>query len=298
MTPRSGDAVPPDDPLRFPLSPDELTALVRAALEEDGAFADVTTIATVVSDRRAHAVIVARQGGVIAGVPLAIAVFRLLDSHVAIRVDADDGERVTAGMRVMQITGDPRALLSGERVALNFMQRLSGIATSTARYVEEIRGTGAQIVDTRKTTPGLRKLEKYAVRAGGGRNHRIDLSQMVMIKDNHLAAVDGDIGRAVRRAREFAPEGIDVEVECDTPDQVRQAIAASADIILLDNMPSEQLRECVDMVHGQAMTEASGGITLANVRAVAETGVDWISIGALTHSVRALDLAMEFVAPP
>lgn len=271
---------------------------MRAALEEDGAFADVTTIATVVSDRRAHAVIVARRAGVIAGVPLAIAVFRLLDSHVAIRVDADDGEHVAAGTRIMQITGDPRALLSGERVALNFMQRLSGIATSTASYVEEIRGTGAQIVDTRKTTPGLRKLEKYAVRAGGGRNHRLDLSEMVMIKDNHLTAVDGDIGRAVHRARHFAPEGIDVEVECETPEQVREALAANADIILLDNMSGEKLRECVELVHGQAMTEASGGITLANVRKVAESGVDWISIGALTHSAEALDLAMEFVAPP
>jgi nicotinate-nucleotide pyrophosphorylase (carboxylating) len=298
ITPRSGEPVPPYDPLRFPLSAEELMAVVRAALEEDAAFNDITTIATVVSDRRGHAAIVAREAGTIAGVPLAIAVFQLLDSHVAIRVDADDGQRVAAGERVMHLTGDPRALLSGERVALNFLQRLSGISTQTARYVEAVRGTGAQIVDTRKTTPGLRRLEKYAVRAGGGRNHRLDLSGMVMIKDNHLAAVDGDIALAVRRAREFAADGIDVEVECDTIGQVRGAVEAGADIIMLDNMSPEEMREAVALVGGQAMTEASGGITLNTVRKVAETGVDWISVGALTHSVRALDLAMEFVAPP
>ncbi len=290
--------MPPDDPLLFPLTPDGLIGMVRAALEEDGAFHDVTTIATVVSDRRAHAAIVAREGGVIAGVPIAIAVFRLLDDHVAIRVDADDGVRVAAGERILHITGDPRALLSGERVALNFLQRLSGIATATARYVHAVQGTGAQIVDTRKTTPGLRRLEKYAVRAGGGRNHRMDLSGMVMIKDNHLAAVNGDIALAVRRAREFAADGLDVEVECDTLDQVTVALEAGADIILLDNMSLDQLREAVAMIRKQALIEASGGVNLSTVRAVAEAGVDWISVGALTHSVRSLDMAMEFVAPP
>jgi nicotinate-nucleotide pyrophosphorylase (carboxylating) len=293
VTPLSGDAIPPDDVLRFPLSPEALTAVVRRALEEDGAFNDVTTIATIVSDRRDHATIVARQGGVIAGVPLAIAVFRLLDSNMAIRVDAEDGDRVEAGESILHLTGDPRAILSGERVALNFMQRLSGIATQTARYVDAVRGTGAQIVDTRKTTPGLRQLEKYAVRAGGGHNHRMDLSQMVMIKDNHLVAVGGDIARAVSRARQFAPEGIDIEVECDTPQQVSEAMEAGADMILLDNMSPALLRECVMMVKGSVMTEASGGITLSTVRQVADTGVDWISVGALTHSVVALDLALD-----
>jgi nicotinate-nucleotide pyrophosphorylase (carboxylating) len=184
-------------------------------------------------------------------------------------------------------------LLSAERVALNFMQRLSGIATMTARYVEAIAGTGAHILDTRKTTPLLRRLEKYAVRAGGGLNHRMDLASAVLIKDNHLAAVDGDVALAVSRARALAA-GIKIEVECDTLEQVRAAVGAGADIILLDNMQLMELREAVKLVDGKAVTEASGGITLNTVRLVAETGVDWISVGALTHSAPALDLALDF----
>jgi nicotinate-nucleotide pyrophosphorylase (carboxylating) len=184
--------------------------------------------------------------------------------------------------------------LSAERVALNFMQRLSGIATLTARYVEAVAGTGVHILDTRKTTPLWRRLEKYAVRAGGGLNHRLDLSAAVLIKDNHLAAVEGDIALAVSRARAVAPSGIKVEVECDTLDQVREAIDAGADIILLDNMQLVTLRAAVKLVDGRAVTEASGGVTLDTVRSIAETGVDWISVGALTHSAPALDLALDF----
>jgi nicotinate-nucleotide pyrophosphorylase (carboxylating) len=194
----------------------------------------------------------------------------------------------------MFLSGHARGLLSAERVALNFVQRLSGIASLTARYVEAVAGTGAHILDTRKTTPGLRRLEKYAVRAGGGLNHRMDLSSAVLIKDNHLAAVDGDIRIAVNRARKVAPPGIKVEVECDTLDQVKAALDAGADVIMLDNMQLLDLREAVKVVDGRAVTEASGGVTLESARRIAETGVDWISVGALTHSAPALDLALDF----
>jgi nicotinate-nucleotide pyrophosphorylase (carboxylating) len=195
---------------------------------------------------------------------------------------------------VLYLSGHARALLAAERVALNFMQRLSGIASITARYVDAVRGTRAKILDTRKTTPGWRLLEKYAVRAGGGTNHRLNLSSAVLIKDNHLAAVDGDVGVAVRRARDLAPAGTKVEVECDRMEQVRAALDASADIIMLDNMSPAQMAECVALVNDRAITEASGGVTLETVRAIAETGVDWISVGALTHSAPSLDLALDF----
>ena len=192
------------------------------------------------------------------------------------------------------VTGHARALLSAERVALNYLQRLSGIATITARYVDAVRGTNAKILDTRKTTPGWRSLEKYAVRAGGGTNHRMDLSTGVLIKDNHLAALDGDVARAVSRAREQAPRGIKIEVECDRIDQVERAVEAGADIILLDNMAPSLLAECVALVAGRAILEASGGVKLSTVRPIAETGVDWISVGALTHSAPSLDLGLDF----
>ena len=192
------------------------------------------------------------------------------------------------------VTGHARALLSVERVALNFLQRLSGIATITAKYVAAVSGTKAKILDTRKTTPGWRTLEKYAVRAGGGINHRMDLSSAVLIKDNHLAALDGDIALAVRRARDLAPAGVQVEVECDRPEQVEQALSAGADVIMLDNMPTNVMAACVRIVRGRALVEASGGVTLTNVHAIAETGVDWISVGALTHSAPSMDLALDF----
>jgi nicotinate-nucleotide pyrophosphorylase (carboxylating) len=194
----------------------------------------------------------------------------------------------------MFLSGHARGLLSAERVALNFVQRLSGIATLTARYVKAIAGTGAHILDTRKTTPGWRRLEKYAVRCGGGLNHRMYLSSSVLIKDNHLAAVDGDIALAVKRARAVGPAGIKVEVECDRLDQVRVALDADADVIMCDNMGLADLRSAVKLVDGRAVTEASGGVNLETVRAIAETGVNWISVGALTHSAPALDLALDF----
>jgi nicotinate-nucleotide pyrophosphorylase (carboxylating) len=194
----------------------------------------------------------------------------------------------------MFLSGHARGLLSAERVALNFVQHLSGIATLTAKYVEAVKGTRAHILDTRKTTPGLRLLEKYAVRAGGGLNHRMDLAAAVLIKDNHLAAVDGDIGIAVERARAVGPAGIKVEVECDTLEQVRKAIDAGADVILLDNMGLKEMSEAVKLVEGKLVTEASGGVTLETAKDIAETGVNWISVGALTHSAPALDLALDF----
>jgi len=294
ITPLSTPAVGSVGMLRFPYSQAELHALVKSALDEDGAFNDLTTIATVVSDRHARGRLVARAPGVLCGIPLALETFRTLDPKVTIRVDCEDGARLEPGDSVLYLSGHARALLTAERVALNFMQRLSGVASATARYVDAVRGTHAKILDTRKTTPGWRLLEKYAVRAGGGTNHRLNLSTAVLIKDNHLASVDGDVGLAVHRARDLAPPGTKVEVECERIEQVQAALEARADIIMLDNMSTAQMKECVELVAGRALTEASGGVNLDSVRAIAETGVDWISVGALTHSAPALDLALDF----
>ncbi|MEO7502194.1 MAG: carboxylating nicotinate-nucleotide diphosphorylase [Gemmatimonadaceae bacterium] len=280
--------------LRFPLARLMTATLVRDALEEDGAANDLTSIATVVSDRRTRCVIIAREAGVVAGIPLARESFRQRDPPASVRAAVRDGQKVNAGTPVIFVTGHARGLLSAERVALNFMQRLSGVASLTRKYVDAVKGTGAKIFDTRKTTPGWRRLEKYAVRAGGGMNHRNDLSSAVLIKDNHLAAVDGDIELAVRRSRELAPAGTPVEVECDDLDQVRSALVAEAEVIMLDNMSNTMMREAVELINGRAVTEASGGVTLDRVRAIAETGVDWISVGALTHSAKAMDLALDF----
>jgi nicotinate-nucleotide pyrophosphorylase (carboxylating) len=294
ITPLSEPGVDGSGVLRFPLNHDALNSLVQSALHEDGALNDLTTIATVVSERRARAKLVARDPGVVCGVPLALEAFRLIDPKIAIRVDVEDGTRVEKGTPVLFLSAHARGLLSAERVALNFMLRLSGIATLTARYVDAIEGTKARILDTRKTLPGWRALEKYAVRAGGGKNHRTDLSTGILIKDNHLAALDGNIDLAVRRSREIAPKGMQVEVECETKEQVADALVAGADIIMLDNMSPESMAECVRMINGRAIVEASGGVNLSNVRAIAETGVDWISIGALTHSAPAMNLALDF----
>ena len=293
VTPLSVPAIDSAGALRFPLKQQALDALVREALDEDGAFNDLTTIATVVSERRARAALVARESGVVCGVALAVDAFRLLDPKVAIRIDVEDGMKVSAGSSVLFVNGNARALLSAERVALNFLQRLSGIASLTAQFVAAVEGTGAKILDTRKTTPGWRRLEKYAVVAGGGFNHRLDLSSAVLIKDNHLSALDGDIAMAVHRARELAP-GVKIEVECDNLEQVERALAAGADIIMLDNMPTDDMQAAVKFVRRRAILEASGGVTLTTVRAIAETGVDWISVGALTHSAPAMDLGLDF----
>jgi nicotinate-nucleotide pyrophosphorylase (carboxylating) len=294
VTPMAATPIQTPDELLFPLTRPIVEKVVHRALVEDGAYNDVTTIATVLSNRRARGTLVARQSGVIAGIPLALEAFRLVDPKVSIRIDVEDGVRVDANHPVLFVSGHAREILSAERVALNYLGRLSGIATLTARYVDAVRGTSARIVDTRKTTPGWRKLEKYAVRAGGGLNHRMDLATGILIKDNHLAAVDGDVALAVRRAREKAPAGMRIEVECERLEQVEAAVAAGADIVMLDNMHVMTMRECVQFVNGRAIVEASGGVTLESVRTIALTGVDWISIGALTHSAPAMDVALEF----
>jgi len=280
--------------LRFPLKPPMVEDLVRSALQEDAAFNDLTTIATVVSNRRSRATLVARERAVVCGLPLALEAFRLLDAKATFRIEHEDGARVSAAQPVLFVTGHARGLLSAERVALNYMQRLSGIATITSQYVDAVKGTNAKILDTRKTTPGWRALEKYAVRAGGGTNHRMDLSTGILIKDNHLAALDGDVAKAVSRAREIAPKGVKIEVECDNVEQVQRAAEAGADIILLDNMTVDTMAECVKLVAGRAILEASGGVTLATVRKIAESGVDWISVGALTHSAPSMDIGLDF----
>jgi len=293
VTPRSVRAANHEEGLLFPLSSEETRLLVRSALEEDGALQDVTTIATVRSDRRTHATLVARQKGVIAGGPLAIEAFHQLDESVTVRVDAEDGARVDEATPVFFLTGKARALLSAERVALNFMQRLSGIATLTRMYVDAVAGTRAKIVDTRKTTPGWRRLEKYAVRAGGGKNHRMNLSSSVLIKDNHLAAVDGDVALAITRAREIAPLGAKVEVECDRIDQVERALAAGADIIMLDNLDDGELRDAIARIARRAHVEISGGVTLDRLHRIAALGADDVSVGAITHSAPAADISLE-----
>jgi len=283
-----------EEGLHFPLTKKELTALVGQALQEDDTKHDITTAATVLSNRRARCRLVSRQSGVISGLPLACEAFEQLDPALTMRVDHPDGSRIQPQTPVMFLSGHARGLLSAERVALNFVQKLCGIATMTARYVDAIAGTGAHILDTRKTTPLYRRLEKYAVRCGGGLNHRMDLSSSVLIKDNHLATVEFDIALAVRRARAVAPAGMKVEVECETLDHVRAALDVGVDVIMFDNMQLAELREGVKLVNRQAVTEASGGVTLDTVRQIAETGVDWISIGALTHSAPALNVGLDF----
>ena len=291
----------------------EIRQAVQLALAEDIGSGDATTLATVPETATAKALLRAREPLVVAGLAFAEAAFAELSQHnseklgtrvtrpsggeIKIERLAQDGQHAGENETLLKISGPARALLSAERVALNFVQRLSGIATLTAQFVESIQGTSAQILDTRKTTPGWRRFEKFAVACGGGHNHRLGLDDMVLIKDNHLVALRGEkpnaIAAAVRRAREKFPK-LKIEVEADTLEQVEQAAAAGADIILLDNMNPVQLRLAVQKVKGRARTEASGGVNLANVRAMAGTGVDYISVGALTHSARAVDMGLDF----
>ncbi|MGA2285175.1 MAG: carboxylating nicotinate-nucleotide diphosphorylase [Dehalococcoidia bacterium] len=274
-----------------------LRQIVLAALSEDGAFDDVTTAALVPPDLSGKAVLLAKAPGVIAGLPAAAAVFRAVDPSLSFRPLVAEGSRVQPGDVLAEIEGSTQAILRGERVALNLLQRLSGIATATARLVDAVAGLPVRILDTRKTTPGLRALERYAVRMGGGQNHRWNLATGILVKDNHWRAVEaagGSVESAVRQLRERAP-GMAVEVEVTTVEEAQQALAASVDVLLLDNMGLEEMRRLVEMARGKAKTEASGGITEATVRAVAETGVDYISVGAITHSAPALDISLELV---
>lgn len=279
------------------LSLEEVRGAVCAALAEDIGDGDVTTLATVPPETQATAVMQAREPLVLAGMAFAETAFSELGAEIRIQRGLHDGQRAAAGKVLLEVQGPARALLTAERVALNFVQRLSGIATLAAQFVEAVHGTAAQILDTRKTTPGWRRFEKYAVACGGARNHRFGLYDLVLIKDNHLAALRHEapnpVAAAVERARARYPD-LKVEVEADTLEQVEQAVAAGADIVLLDNMNLVQLRLAVQKCKGKAQTEASGGISLATVRAVAETGVDFISIGALTHSARAVDIGLDF----
>lgn len=268
-------------------------AVAEALAEDLGLGGDITTEATIPSGTRAAGVIAARQPGTIAGVQLAEAAFKTLDPFVQFDVIAGDGRRVEAGGTIARVGGDARALLGAERTALNFLGHLSGIATLTARYVAEVAGTHSQIVDTRKTMPGLRALEKFAVRCGGGVNHRFGLFDAVLIKDNHIVAAGG-IGAALERARARAGHMVKVEIEVSSLDELVEALRLAPDAVLLDNMPVAMLKAAVAEVAGRVITEASGGITLNTVRAIAETGVDLISVGALTHSAPVLDIGLDF----
>ncbi|HEV7216974.1 MAG TPA: carboxylating nicotinate-nucleotide diphosphorylase, partial [Chloroflexota bacterium] len=261
--------------IAFPLGSDELRNHVRRALAEDVGWGDVTTRAMIDPAVQARGVIAYREAGVVAGLPVAAAVYAVLDPAVRWRSLVADGATVVAGATVAEISGPAASLLTGERLALNYLQRLSGVATLTARYAQALAGTGARLVDTRKTTPGLRSLEKYAVRCGGGSNHRHGLSDGVLVKDNHIAILGRQgvgLREAVARVRAAVPHSLRVEVEVDRLDQIEDVLAGGADIILLDNMPPAALAEAVRLVAGRAITEASGGVTLENIRACAEAG--------------------------
>lgn len=279
--------------MTFELSPLLVADAIRAALAEDlGRAGDVTTQATIPENANARAVIAAREAGVIAGLPLALAAFRQMSEKAGVETWIADGARVAPGDIVARIEGPARAVLSAERVALNYLGRLSGVASLTALYAARISHTKAKICDTRKTTPLLRAFEKYAVRCGGGANHRFGLDDAVLIKDNHIA-VAGGVVPALRAAKDFVGHLVKIEIEVDTLDQLREILSEGADAVLLDNMSPDDLRKAVEMVGGRMVCEASGGVTLDTVAAIAETGVDLVSVGALTHSARALDLGLD-----
>jgi len=276
------------------LDPAMVASFAAAALREDLAGGtDVTTVATVPAGGRGSGDLVARTPGVVAGLPVAEAVFAVASADLDCVELAADGDQVGAGQPVLSVTGPIRAILTAERTALNVLCHLSGVATQTRRWVDAVAGTSAVIRDTRKTTPGLRTLEKYAVRCGGGVNHRMSLSDAALIKDNHVAAA-GSVARAFAAVRAQAPE-LPLEVECDTLEQVAEALAAGADLILLDNFTVADMAAAVRLAGGRALLEASGGLTLASARAVAETGVDYLAVGALTHSAPALDIGLDLV---
>jgi nicotinate-nucleotide pyrophosphorylase (carboxylating) len=275
---------------RLFLGDEALERIVAAALAEDAGEGDVTTDATVDADAAGTAELVTRAPGVVAGLDAVEAVFRALDPEIRFERLVDDGQMLPAPAPVARVSGSLRAILTGERTALNFLGRLCGIATLTRRYVDAVAGTGVAILDTRKTTPGLRVLEKHAVACGGGRNHRFGLHDGVLVKDNHLRAA-GSIAAAVERVR--AATDLPIEVECDTLDQVSEALDAGADALLLDNMTPDGVLAAVVLARGRARLEASGSVTLNNVRAIAETGVEEISVGALTHSAPSLDVSLE-----
>jgi nicotinate-nucleotide pyrophosphorylase (carboxylating) len=278
------------------LDPDLVRRVVRDALVEDGAFQDVTTLSTVPPDQRGRGVFLSKADGVLAGMPLVEAAFAALDAAIHVKPLLQDGAKLHSGVHIAHVEGPLPGILSAERVALNFLQRLSGTATLTRQLVDAVAGLPVRIVDTRKTTPGLRALERYAVQVGGGHNHRFNLSDGVLIKDNHLAAGEARgqaLTQVVAAARAAVPHTHRIEVEVTSYEQAQEAVEAGADVILLDNMGPPEMARCVHMIAGRALTEASGGVALANVRTIAESGVDIISSGALTHSAPALDISLD-----
>jgi nicotinate-nucleotide pyrophosphorylase (carboxylating) len=283
-------------------SRDAIHHLVRMALDEDAPWGDLTSQTLIAADMRVTAQLVARERGILSGEDVFIAAMSLTDPGISTRFHVHDGESFSGSTVLASIEGPARGVLQAERVALNFVQRMSGIATLTAEYVSAVAGSGARVVDTRKTTPGLRLVERYAVRCGGGHNHRYSLSDAVMVKDNHLAilAANGasNVTENLQSMRARVPHTTHVEVEVDRPEQIEAVLAAGANTILLDNFTTDQLSSAVAQIAGRALIEASGGITLARIREVAGTGVDIISVGALTHSVRSLDLGLDILPRP
>ena len=288
----AGERTPPLQPAP------EVAALVDRAIQEDLAMGDATTEALIHPDLQGRAVLFSKVPGVLCGGPVALMVFQRIDPSLSTDLLLQDGATLEPGQTIAQVRGSMASILMGERTALNLLQHLSGIATATARYVYAIQGARARIIDTRKTLPGLRALEKYAVRAGGGHNHRRSLGDGVLIKDNHIAALRAQgmtLAQIIHQARANASHTLQVEVEVESVAEAQEALEAGAGLILLDNMPPDQMRQVAELAQGRAVLEASGGITLETVRAVAESGVDLISVGALTHSAQALDISLDFV---
>jgi nicotinate-nucleotide pyrophosphorylase (carboxylating) len=277
------------------LNKHNLDKIINQALEEDIGNADITTLSTVDENKQIEGNFIAKEEGVICGLPVLERVFEILDPSVRIERNVGEGEQVAKGTVIAKISGSAQSILTGERVALNLLQRLCGIATRTQMAVAQVSGTKAMIADTRKTTPGLRILEKYAVRVGGGTNHRFNLADGILIKDNHISAAGG-ISQAISRARKFAPHTLKIEVEVESFPQIEEALQSGADIIMLDNMSTEDMTKAVHMIDGKALVEASGNMGDKNLRTVAECGVDIISIGALTHTIRAMDISLRFTS--
>jgi nicotinate-nucleotide pyrophosphorylase (carboxylating) len=275
----------------------EVRRIVEIALAEDLGWGDITTQALIHADWTARGHIIAKEDGILCGVDVVEQVYKLLDPELRVEKYEQDGSRVFNGRTVVYVQGPAAIILQGERVALNFLQRMSGIATETRRYVDAVQGTKCRIVETRKTTPGLRILEKYAVRVGGGNNHRHSLSDAILIKDNHLAALRAhsmSLAEIISLAQQKSAHTVTIEVEVETPEEAEQAAAAGADTVMLDNMSLEETRRAMGLVNGRCLVEASGGVRLDTVQDIATTGVDLISVGALTHSVKSLDFSMEF----
>lgn len=271
----------------------KLDEIIKNALEEDIGNGDITTLSTIKEETSVKGSFIAKEQGVVCGLHIMTRVFELLDPAVEIELKVKEGDLVEKGAILAIIQGPARSVLTGERVGLNFLQRLSGIASRTRMAVDQVAGTGALIADTRKTTPGLRIMEKYAVRVGGGSNHRFNLTDGILIKDNHIKAA-GSITQAIAQARKAAPHTLKVEVEVESFEQIKEALESKADIIMLDNMNLEQMREAVIMIDGRALVEASGNMGDKNLSEVARTGVNIISIGALTHTIRAMDISLRF----